>query len=93
MLGARVRAYYHGKIFDYKENENLFKFEGSSLTEWLIKVGAVEYLGKTYALNIAPMPRAPIMLPQSPNMWRVISQAVMRKSTWLLGWAWVISMK
>jgi hypothetical protein len=55
----RVYAYYHGKIFDYKENENLFKFEGSSLTEWLIKVGAVEYLGKTYALNIGPMPRAP----------------------------------
>ena len=27
--------------------------------EWLIKVGAVKYLGKTYALNLGPMPRAP----------------------------------
>ena len=55
----RVYKYYYGKTIDYKDEETLFKFEGSSLTEWLIKVGAVEYLGKTYALNIGPMPRAP----------------------------------
>ena len=55
----RVYTHYHGEIIDFKDEENLFKFKGTSLTEWLGKVGAIEYLGKTYAFNIGPMPRAP----------------------------------
>ena len=55
----RVYTHYHGEIIDFQDEENLFKFKGTSLTEWLGKVDAIEYLGKTYAFNIGPMPRAP----------------------------------
>jgi len=55
----RVYDYYHGKTINYTEDETLIKFKGTSLTEWLGEVGKIEYLGKTYAFNIGPMPRAP----------------------------------
>ena len=55
----RVYAHYYGEIIDYKDEENLFKFKGTSLTEWLGKVGAIDYLGTTFAFNMGPMPSAP----------------------------------
>ena len=55
----RVYNHYYGMTFDYKDKEALFKFEGTSLKEWITKVGTMEYLGTTYGLNIGPMPRAP----------------------------------
>ena len=59
VLGARVQPLLRHDFRLYKDKEALFKFEGTSLKEWITKVGTMEYLGTTYGLNIGPMPRAP----------------------------------
>lgn len=41
--------------------------------------------------SLTPMPLAPTILPKSPNISRVISQAVMIKRISLLGWVWTTS--
>lgn len=57
----------YGKVFDledkvvgFEDNEHTkITFKGTSLKEWLSKVGAVEERGATFGINMGPFPRAP----------------------------------
>ena len=55
-----------GKVFDFEDpmgfedNQNpKIIFKGTSLKEWISKVGAVKERGMTFGINMGPFPRAP----------------------------------
>lgn len=65
---ATERAYkeLYGKIFDFDDKvgfegteSTTITFKGTSLKEWLSKVGSVEERGVTFGVNMGPFPRAP----------------------------------
>ena len=56
----------YGKVFDFEDkvgfedNQNpKIIFKGTSLKEWISKVGAVKEIGMTFGVNMGPFPRAP----------------------------------